>query len=267
MKKRFNLFLVIIIFIASVNNENINAYGGITTVSSAINKAGRQRMLTQRMLKFYAMIGIGIDVLEESSSLQLKKEIDLYNQQLDELTKYSQNAKITHSLKLVTKLWLPYQKILTEPVSRKNAKWLIAKNNELLLASHNVVNLLHETSGTKYTKLVNISGRQRMLSQMLAKTYMLKVWGFDDEKYTEQTEQIKKEFKAALLELINAQENNQSIHLALNDVKAKWELLEFGLERNNKKPVPFIVAMMSEKILIKMNEITFMYENLSITTE
>jgi len=263
MKECSKIFLVIIIFIVSINNGSFNAHAGITTISSAINEAGRQRMLTQRMLKFYAMIGIDIDVGSENSLQQLNNEMALFTKQLEELKKFYTNEQIAHGLDVVAKLWLPYKKMLTKPVSRKNAEWLLSKNDELLLASHNVVLLLHDFSGTNYTKLVNVSGKQRMLSQMLAKMYMFKVWGFNNEESIKLTNQAKLDFKTALSELINAKENTESISRALNEVRIEWELFEFGLEKNTKKSIPLIVAMMSEKILIKMDKITSMYEKLS----
>ena len=48
----------------------------ITSISSAINKAGRQRMLTQRMLKAYTMIGISVQ--KEEAEKQLSSAIALF---------------------------------------------------------------------------------------------------------------------------------------------------------------------------------------------
>ena len=37
-----------------------SAWAEITTLSSAINKAGRQRMLTQRIVKAYCLVGMSV---------------------------------------------------------------------------------------------------------------------------------------------------------------------------------------------------------------
>ena len=58
----------------------------ITSISSAINKAGRQRMLTQRMVKSYSMIGISVQYV--AANEQLSKAIDLFELQLSELKAY-----------------------------------------------------------------------------------------------------------------------------------------------------------------------------------
>ncbi|HID49005.1 MAG TPA: hypothetical protein EYP40_05220 [Chromatiales bacterium] len=233
----------------------------ITTLSSAINKAGRQRMLTQRMLKAYAMIGI--EVLTEKSRQQLQASIRLYDRQLAELKNFAPNRKIQSSLDKVETLWIPYKKMLLQPVSRENAALLLETNDELLAASHKVVMQLEEVSGTGFGRLVNISGRQRMLSQRLAKFYMLRAWGFDNAEMRAESQRAKSEFKGAMQELREAGENTPRIQQALEKASAQWELFEHGLERNQQTLVPLIVAMTSEQVLVSMNRITGMYEALS----
>ena len=71
----------------------------ITSISSAINKAGRQRMLSQRMVKSYSMIGI--DVQREAAQEQLTKAIDLFELQLHELN--------THRLSPFAARWIRWR--------------------------------------------------------------------------------------------------------------------------------------------------------------
>jgi hypothetical protein len=237
------------------------AYAEITTLSSAINKAGRQRMLTQRMVKAYSMVGIGVQA--DTAQQQLHSAIKLFDTQLAELRAFAPSEKIRASLDKVDALWQPFKVTLQKPNSRTNVELLLLTNDDLLRAAHRVVLQLEDESGTSFGRLVNISGRQRMLSQRMAKFYMLRAWGFTSAEILSEAERAKNEFKGALAELISAPENTPALSKKLLEAQKQWNLLEHGLERNSTKLIPLIVAMTSEKVLVKMNEITGMYEVLS----
>jgi hypothetical protein len=251
-----HLLSLILLFIFA-----LPATAEITSISSAINKAGRQRMLTQRMVKSYSMIGI--DVQRETAEEQLKKSIDLFELQLSELNAYVHTETISASLDDVETLWKPFKKVLQAPVSRGNAQILLDTNDALLRATNKVVLKLQDVSENSFGRLVNISGRQRMLSQRLAKFYMLRAWQFDNAEIRSEMEQARNEFKGALAELIAAKENSRGIKDELNEASKQWELFNHGLGRDGDNLVPLIAAMTSEKLLAKMNEITGMYEMLS----
>lgn len=233
----------------------------ITSISSAINKAGRQRMLTQRMVKSYSMIGISVQYV--AANEQLSKAIDLFELQLSELKAYPPAKPVLGSLNKVEALWLPFKKILKQPVNRENAKILLETNDELLRAANKVVMELQDVSGSAFGRLVNISGRQRMLSQRLAKFYMLRVWKFENAEIHSQIEQARNEFKGALAELMAAEENSPEVNAKLQDASKQWALFNHGLGLDSDKLVPLIAAMTSEKLLIQMDEITGMYEALA----
>lgn len=249
----------LIIFLSIIVMSSVS-YAEITTLSSAINKAGRQRMLTQRMVKAYSMVGIGVQT--EIAQQQLDAAIKLFDEQLNELKAFAPSEKISASLEAVDVLWLPFKEMLVLPNSRINVEILLLTNDDLLRAAHKVVLLLQEESGTSFGRLVNISGRQRMLSQRMGKFYMLRAWGFTGAEINVEAEKAKKEFQEALAELRAAPENTPALTKELQEAQKMWDLLKHGLERD-KKLIPLIVALSSEKLLRKMNEITGMYEALS----
>ncbi len=185
----------------------VEGFAEIENISSAINKAGRQRMLSQRIVATYCQIGQEIQT--KKSRKQLKKAISLFDEQLVELKDYRKTGKINKQLQRVTTLWEPVKEIAMKPVDRSQAEELRLLAEDLLKAAHRVVILLQDESGTKKGRLVNISGRQRMLSQRMANLYTLQSWGFTSSEYTGDYSQALNEFKGALAELRSSELNTE----------------------------------------------------------
>lgn len=232
------------------------------TLSAAINKAGRQRMLSQRMVKFYCQIGQGI--LVEKSRQQLQQSIELFEAQLVELKRVAPNQEVHKAIAKMEVSWEPYKEIVSRAPTKEDGKLLIALSEELLQAAHKTTMLLQDTAGTPAGRLVNIAGRQRMLSQRLAKYYMQKRRGFNVSEVNDGLEQARNEFKGALQELLAAPQNTAAIKKELDLAKMQWVFFENALAQDSTQDPSFAanVATSSERILEVMDRVTGMYEKL-----
>jgi len=247
------LFITLLIFLTP-------AQADITTLGSALNKSGRQRMLSQRILKDYALIGSAVDTLKAQQ--ELDASIALFDQQLKELIQYAPDASIKTALKRVTRLWLPYKKAVTQPARKDRALPLLDDSDELLRACHKVVLMLEDLSKTPVGHMVNIAGRQRMLSQRLSKLYIYQSWGFNNSSIRSQMDQSKNEFIGALQEMKSAPVNSREINKKLRKASQEWKLFKHGLDGIEKKPIPYIVNLAANKLLKTMNDITHLYEQI-----
>lgn len=234
----------------------ISAEPGIN-LAEAINIAGRQRMLSQRIVKSY--LQMGQDIRYRVANRHLQSSIILFEQQLKMLKDFTTDPEAIRGLALVEELWAPVKAIATGPVKREYAQKLRDDAEQLLAAAHQVVLILADQSGTEQGHLVNIAGRQRMLSQRMGNLYMLMSWKFEDEVYQQDYKVATREFDEALQDLINSNENTPEISTLLRKVQQNWNMYNLSNRMDNDHFVPGLVARMLDKILLQMNQVTGLY--------
>lgn len=235
---------------------SVPATAEISNMNEAINTAGMQRMLTQRIVKAYALQGINVQA--DVAKTQLEEAITQFEGQLGDLKKFASEKAIRQALDEVETLWIPFKAIATSQVTKNNAKMLLQRNDELLAAAHTVVILLQDVSNTSSGRLVKTSALQRMLSQRLAKFYAYKIWGFPEAEMNAEMDLGVIKFEKALDLLTNAPENTPQILDKLDDAHMQWDLYRHVIERKDKQ-IPLIMARTSEELLIIMDELTGLY--------
>lgn len=233
----------------------------ITDINAAVNKAGRERMLSQRMAKAYFQLGMQVDA--ERSRKILDNSIAVFDRQLVELKNYSPTAEIKDTYLKLEKAWLAYKDVLLGSApSPANGKKVLELSEEVLGLAHQGTVQLEKHSGTTAARLVNIAGRQRMLSQRLAKFYQAGAWGVADATSTAEMEKAKKDFLAGHQELAAAPVNTQPIKDGLGLVNQQWIFFEAAINQKagGDKRLPTNVATTSERILEEMEGVVGLYE-------
>lgn len=252
---------LLLVFVLAVSGGD--AFAQIGDINSAINKAGRQRMLSQRMAKAYFQIGQQVDV--DHSKKALDASVVLFDRQLLELKNYAPTPEIRETYQKLEALWLVYKDaLLGAAPAPENGRKVLELSETILAQAHQGTVQLEKYSGSNAGHLVNISGRQRMLSQRMAKYYQAMAWNIGNEKTAAELAKARKEFATAQQELTAAPINTPKIQESMELVKMQWFFVENALNQKagpDKRP-QLAVATSSERILEEMDAVVGLYEKL-----
>jgi Type IV pili methyl-accepting chemotaxis transducer N-term len=243
-----------------------NTWAQVLNINDAINKSGRQRMLSQRLAKAYLQLGQAIDV-ERSKRIQ-EMSLGLFERQLAELRAFAPTTDNKLILAEMGKSWLVYKQVLLgKSPNQQDAKSIMALSEEILAMAQTATVQLEKYSGGASGQLVNISGRQRMLSQRMAKFYQALQWGVAPADAAGKLEQARKEFVAAMQTLNSAPGDTARIHDELTLAQQQWIFFDAALHQSgditNRQQYATNVATTSERILEVMDGVTGLYQQLA----
>ena len=243
-----------------------DAQAQVTGIADAINKAGRQRMLSQRMAKAWLAIGQGAEV--PRAQKVLAESMALFDRQFYELKAFASTPENKALIGAIEPVWSEYKGLLvgSAPERAGVARLFRFDSQVLQLANQGTVQL-EQQSGRSLGRLVNLAGRQRMLSQRCAKFYLALTWGADAPQAQAEMDTARREFATALQQLYDAPEATAAVRSELDLGRQQWVLFEEALkhagEATGASRRAAHVFASSEHLLEVMDRVTGLYTKLA----
>lgn len=225
----------------------------------AINKAGRQRMLSQRILKCY--VQIVEDVAAPMAGAQLAESILVFDDQIADLKAFGAQSGIADAVADVERQWIVVRGLARGATSHAGAVALRNAANLLLEATVRNTAAIVRLAASPSNQLVDLAGRQRMLSQRMAANHVMLGMNVEQAVLQRAIEDDSAAFTRALGQLRSAPATNAEIAAELDAVAEQWGRLQpmLGLKDGYMGKRAAVVAL-ADAILNRMDRVTGMYQ-------
>jgi len=224
-------------------------------LAEAVNLAGQQRMLSQRLVKLMAQRAAGIEA-RRAKALQDESaaRVDANLARLPALL----GAEHGPALGGLQQAWQALRGLLVGKPTADVLRRAEAAAQTLLQRSEQLTATVVAAGAQQPLRLVNLCGRQRMLSQRLAKQALLAdlLNGQDPTLLGAGLS----EFEAGLLELEAAPLSNAEIRTLLAEVREEWLRLLRSLRETQGPEAAAGLARSSELLLSQLDALTAQYQ-------
>lgn len=250
--------------------------------SRTINLAGKQRMLTQKMAKEALLVALGVD--KKKNITQLKATYRLFDKTLKGLKDGDESLglspvkkpKIQAQLDAVEGLWEGYRAALYAIMNSGSATEpdidLVASLNIPILSAMNRAVKFYESEAASgdvnpaLAAAINISGRQRMLTQKMSKEYLLIAQGKHADKNKADLKKTIDLFDKSLNGLINGDPAmglspapTPEIKAQLEKVTSMWGDFKVALQKAPSKDTIKMIADKNMPLLKEANAVVTMF--------
>lgn len=227
-------------------------------IAEAINRAGQQRMLSQRLVKLHALACSRTDAA--AAALLMKESVQRVEENLASLQAELSPATYGDLISAAQAGWKALRQLLEAP-PKPAELGRIDEKAEAVVAQADALVLALESSGlATQVHVINVAGRQRMLSQRMAKLALVQALAADKAALEPLLEETAAQFEQGLGELLAAPLSTPEIRLALGRGGDAWKNLRAAVPTAGQPAGRMKVAATSEELLEVFDQLTGAYQ-------
>jgi AmiR/NasT family two-component response regulator len=229
-------------------------------IAQAINRAGQQRMLSQRLVKLYALAcsrteGASAGALMRESMQRVEDNLAALEAELSAATYGDLIAAAREG-------WRGLRALLEVTPPRASELARLDEQAETVLAQANTLVQALESSGVATTvQVINLAGGLRWRSQRMAKLALLQSVGTDKASLEAAMAQTAAEFEQGLATLVQAPLSTPLIRSMLEHGAAAWKELRAAVPGADKPAGRMKVAAASEELFELFDQLTEAYQH------
>lgn len=228
--------------------------------ADAVNRAGQLRMLSQRMVKSLALVQLGVE--RGAAEAQLQESAERAQANVERLDNLALEGAVLSLRQGTAAAWQGLQAAIRDG-SGVDLAAVDGRAAQLLDQAEHLTDALQELSGRRSLQVVNLAGRQRMLSQRVAKQSLLAgcLSGPAGDAAAAAAMASVAEFDAALAQLERSPLAGDEIRATLAVARGQWQRLLEGVRGASAREGRVTLARESEALLQSFERLTSLYEH------
>lgn len=228
--------------------------------ADAVNRSGQLRMLSQRIVKLYALLADSLDVA--GTTALMGQSCDRVEDNLAVLGKVLSRPTFGDLISAVQSTWQQLKPELARPAQVARLSDIDASAGRLLQQAEQLTTVLESAGLASTLHVINVAGRQRMLSQRLAKHGLMAslLKGEAGTLARTAAEQDVWAFEQAQAFLWQLPLINPDIRADLEAASHDWQRMLAGLHKATHADARLLLASASESLLETSERLVQRYE-------